>query len=147
METFRGGCFCGAVRFEVTEIFDAGYCHCSICRRFSGAPLVVWANAPGRAFRVTSGETRGFPSSDHWMRNFCPACGAPVFGRHPTPPADGSDLVCFSTASLDDPGAIRPTAHIWCGSRLSYFDVKDEIPRFADGELTHPSKRSPWRAG
>ena len=147
MVTFHGGCFCGGVRFEATEIFDAGYCHCSICRRFSGAPLVVWANAPGRAFRVTAGETCAFSSSDHWERHFCPTCGAPVFGRHPTPPADGSDLVCFSTTSLDDSEGIRPTAHIWFGSRLSYFDVKDDLPRSAEGELPHPNKRSPWRAG
>jgi len=140
-EEFRGGCFCGAVRFEATEIFDAGYCHCSICRRFAGAPLVVWANTPARAFRITAGHPTGFASSDHWVRYFCPTCGGPVFGRHPSPPADGSDLVCFCTTSLDHPEAIRPTAHIWCSSRLSYFDTTDELPRFADGQLTHPSKR------
>lgn len=38
-ETFAGGCSCGAVRFEIGEIFDAGCCHCSICRRMSGAPF------------------------------------------------------------------------------------------------------------
>jgi hypothetical protein len=135
-----------SVRFEATEIFDAGYCHCSICRRFAGSPLVVWANTPARAFRVTAGSPSGFASSDHWVRYFCPTCGAPVFGRHPSPPADGSDLVCFCTTSLDRPEAIHPTAHIWCSSRLSYFDTKDDLPRFADGQLNHPSQRGSWRA-
>jgi hypothetical protein len=146
-EPLRGGCFCGAVRFEIGEIFDAGYCHCSICRRFSGAPLVVWANAPGRAFRLTAEEPVGFASSDHWTRYFCPTCGAPVYGRHPSPPADGSDLVCILTPSLDEPEAIRPSAHIWCGSGLAHFDVRDDLPRFADGQLSHPSERRSWRAG
>jgi hypothetical protein len=146
-DPFRGGCFCGAVRFELTEIFDAGYCHCSVCRRFSGAPLVVWANAPARAFRITAGHPAGYASSDRWVRYFCPTCGAPVYGRHPNPPDDGSDLVCVCTPSLDDPEAVRPTAHIWCGSGLSYFDTKDELPRFVDGQLSHPSRRSSWRAG
>jgi hypothetical protein len=54
-------------------------------------------------------------------------------GLHPTP-------------SLDDPQAIRPTAHIWCGSGLSGFAVDDDLPRFADGQLTHPSRRRSWRA-
>ncbi|MEN8182495.1 MAG: GFA family protein [Myxococcota bacterium] len=146
MDSFRGGCFCGAVRFEATEIFDAGYCHCSICRRFGGSPLVIWANTPGHAFRITVGEPSSFASSAHWVRYFCSTCGAPVFGRHPTPPADGSDLVCFSTASLDDPEEIRPTAHIWCGSGLSFYHTQDDLPRFTDGELTHPRKRGSWRA-
>ncbi len=147
METFSGGCFCGSVRFEASEIFDAGYCHCSICQKFSGSPLCVWANTPGRAFRITAGEPQGFASSDRWVRYFCSTCGAPVFGRHPSPPSDGSDLVSFSTASLDHPEDVRPTAHIWCDAQLSYFDTRDDLPRFAQGELTHPSKRSSWRAG
>jgi hypothetical protein len=144
-KTFRGGCFCGAVRFELGEIFDAGYCHCSICRRFSGAPFVVWANTPGRAFQLTAGTPAGFASSDHWVRYFCATCGAPVYGRSPTPPADGSDLVCVFTPSLDTPDAVRPTAHIWCGSGLPGFEIRDDLPRFEDGQLTHPSERRPWR--
>ena len=147
MDTFRGGCFCGAIRFEISEIFDAGYCHCSICRRFSGSPAVLWANAPGQAFRLAAGTPAGFASSDHWVRYFCPTCGAPVYGRHPDPPADGSDLVCILTPSLDTPDAIRPTARIWCGSTLPRFDIHDDLPRFDDGELSHPSKRRSWRAG
>ena len=145
-ETFQGGCFCGAVRFEIGEIFDAGYCHCSICRRFSGAPLALWAHAPARAFRITSGSPTGFASSDRWVRSFCATCGCPVYGRHPTPPADDSDLVCILTPSLDDPEAIRPTAHIWCGSALTHFAVDDDLPRFADGQLSDPRERGSWRA-
>ena len=146
METkmFRGGCFCGAVRFELSEVFDAGYCHCSICRRFSGAPLVAWANAPARAFRITAGNPKGFASSDHWVRLFCPTCGAPVYGR-PATPRDSSDRVCIFTPSLDDPEAIRPTAHIWCGSGFTDFDTRDDLPRFREGQLNHPSERRSWR--
>jgi hypothetical protein len=144
-ETFRGGCFCGAVRFELGEIFDAGYCHCSICRRFSGAPFVVWANAPGRAFRLTAGTPSGFASSDHWVRYFCPTCGAPVYGRHPAPPAHGPDPLCIFTPSLDTPDAVRPSAHVWCGSGLADFEIRDDLPRFEDGRLGHPSERRSWR--
>ncbi len=146
-ETLRGGCFCGAVRFEIGEIHDAGYCHCSICRRFSGAPLVLWANAPARAFRVTEGAPKGFASSDHWVRYFCHTCGAPVYGRHPRPPADGSDLVCILVPSLDEPEAVRPTAHIGCGSGMPGFDVRDDLPRVADGTLDPPSTRRARRPG
>jgi hypothetical protein len=144
-ETHRGGCFCGAVRFELDEIFDAGTCRCSNCRRMSGAPLVLWANAPAHAFRITAGHPVGFASSEHGVRHFCPACGAPVYGRHPDPPADGSDLVCVCTPSLDDPESVRPTAHIWCGSGLSWFETADDLPRFAEGELSHPRERGSWR--
>jgi Uncharacterized conserved protein len=146
-EIFRGGCFCGAVRFELREVFDAGYCHCSICRRFSGAPLVSWANAPARAFRILVGQPTGFASSEQWIRYFCPECGAPIYGRQPNPPDDGSDLVCICIPSLDDPGTVRPTAHIWCGSGLPDFDTTDNLPRFAEGKLSHPTQRVSNRRG
>jgi hypothetical protein len=147
METIlRGGCYCGAIRFEINDLFDAGYCHCSICQRFSGAPAVVWANTPARNFRITKGKPKGFSSSDHWVRFFCPSCGSPVYQCHPSSPPDGSDLLCILIPSLDDPLAVRPTAHIWCSSRLPFFHTSDDLPQFADGKLTHPSTRGPWRA-
>ncbi|HXK23744.1 MAG TPA: GFA family protein [Myxococcota bacterium] len=146
-ERFSGGCFCGAVRFELSEIFDAGYCHCSICRRFSGAPLVLWANAPAHAFRITAGAPTGFASSEKWTRYFCPTCGAPVYGRHATPPEDAPDRVCVCIPNLDRSEAVRPTAHIWCESGLPGFDTRDELPRFPDGRLSPPSQRRSWRAG
>jgi hypothetical protein len=144
--TIRGGCYCGAIRFEVDDLFDAGYCHCSICQRFSGAPAVAWANTPARNFRLIRGTPSAFSSSDHWVRYFCPTCGAPVYQRRPAPPVDGSDLLCILIPSLDDPRSVRPTAHIWCSSRLPFFDTTDDMPRFDDGQLSDPSTRGSWRA-
>ena len=136
-----GGCFCGAVRFEAREIFDTGYCHCSICRRFSGAPALAWANLPARSFRITRGSPKGFASSERWVRYFCAECGCPVFGRHPHPPEAGSDLVCFSILSLNEPLQIRPSVHTWCSARMPWFDTTDDLPRFPDGELSPSDTR------
>ena len=145
-DALRGGCLCGDVRFEIDEVYDAGYCHCSICRRSSGAPAVAWANLPSRAFRLVAGETRAFASSENWVRHFCPRCGAPVFQQVPDPPDDGSDPLCILIGSLDDPNAIRPTAHIWCSARLPSFEFDDDLPCFEEGELTAPEKRGPARS-
>jgi hypothetical protein len=143
----EGGCFCGAVRFELDDAIDAGYCHCSICRRMSGAPAVAWLTAAARDLRITRGEPKAFASSPHWVRLFCPACGAPVYQRQGSLPPDGSGLVCVLIPSLDRPEAVRPTAHIWCSSRLPFFEVSDDLPRFQEGQLTPPETRQSWRAG
>jgi hypothetical protein len=38
-----GGCLCGKVRFRVTALpLAAGYRHCRMCQRNSGAPVVAW---------------------------------------------------------------------------------------------------------
>lgn len=142
-----GGCYCGAIRYEISEVYDAGYCHCSICRRTSGGPAVLWANLRSGAFRLVAGEPNRFLSSESWARYFCRDCGSPVYQRVPNPPSDGSDLLCVLVPTLDDPESIKPRAHIWCSSRLSYFDPRDELPRFAEGELSDPSTREPGRAG
>ena len=141
-EIFRGGCYCGDVRFEVSEILDAGYCHCSICRRFASAPTVLWANAPASKFRVVRGKPSGFASSPSFVRYFCPRCGTALFGASPS--NEGS--VSFSICILDEPVAVHPTAHIWCSSQLPYFQIADDLPRFEEGTLTHPRTRRSWRA-
>jgi hypothetical protein len=114
-ETLLGGCFCGDVRFEVADVFDAAYCHCSICRRIAGAPAVLFAIAPAASFRITQGKPTGFASSPDWVRYFCPRCGTAVYGARPS----NEDDAAFSIALLDQPEAVRPTAHIWCSSQLS----------------------------
>jgi hypothetical protein len=145
-DTFRGRCLCGAIHFEAGDVFDAGLCHCSLCRRIGGAAAVFWANSPSHAFRVLRGETRAYRSSERFERHFCPTCGTAVFGRNPDPTPGQLDLVSFNPALLDDPEAIRPTAHIWWQSRAAWFEPGDTLERFPEGELSHPAKRPSWRA-
>jgi hypothetical protein len=52
----RGGCPCDGVRFEITDVFDAGYCHCNRCRKQSGAPVFAFVHVPRAAFTLLSGE-------------------------------------------------------------------------------------------
>ncbi len=145
-EIFYGGCYCGDVRFEVADIFDAGYCHCSICRRFGSGPVHAWANAPAESFRVTHWTPSSIASTDTWNRYFCPRCGCHLFGRPRQPAADRPELVSFGIFLLDTSLAIRPSAHIWCSSQVPYFEVSDDLPRFPEGTLSHPSTRRSWRA-
>jgi len=72
---YEGGCFCGAVRYAASDITDAGYCHCSICRRTTGAPVLAWANTPHAGFRLLRGETRFVATSAEFHRAFCADCG------------------------------------------------------------------------
>ena len=53
----KGGCNCGAVRFEVTEpLVLASYCHCTRCQRRSGAASSANAHPAPGAFRIVAGE-------------------------------------------------------------------------------------------
>ena len=74
-----GGCFCGSIRYRIGAVFDAGYCHCSICRRMSGAPAFAWLNAPAELFEILQGKPKAFGTSPRGQRYFCGDCGGAVF--------------------------------------------------------------------
>ena len=132
----RGGCYCGRIRYEADSIFDAVYCHCSICRRISGAPVYAGLVIPKRDFRVVSGEPASFASSEHGKRWFCPLCGTQL---HSTDPR--SDYVGVAIGTLDEPESVAPKIHQWTGSQLAWFETADDLPRIPDGTLPHPAKR------
>ena len=138
-----GGCFCGAVRYRVTEIFDAGYCHCSICRRISGAPAVSWFSAREEHFFVTQGDPATLQSSEHFVRYFCARCGTHLFGRDDLPPPAkvGSRLVSAMLGTLDSPSAVPPKIHQWWSARMPWYGEAPRLTAFEQGTVTHPNER------
>ena len=76
---YEGGCLCGAVRYRIDGPVEAGaHCHCVMCRRAAGAPVVTWITAPVDRFNLTRGELKTYRSSEHGERRFCAACGTQV---------------------------------------------------------------------
>jgi hypothetical protein len=45
---------------------------------------------------------------------------------------DEPDFLDVTLASLDDPEAVRPTYHIWTTSRVDWFDIADDLPRYPE---------------
>jgi hypothetical protein len=121
-----GGCACGAVRYRLASApFDAGYCHCSNCRRSTGAPVVAFASVPVADFILLASEPRRRRSSAFGERWFCGDCGTQLAMHVDHQP----DTIDFTLASLDTPGAVRPTFHIFYGERISWFDTRDTYSR------------------
>jgi len=128
MLTYDGGCACGAIRYQSADPpVEAGYCHCRICQRSSSAPVLVFASFPVASFQYRRGEPNIFASSDHGHREFCNQCGTQIAYRD----AQAAITVDVNVGSLDDPSAVAPEMHIWCDSRISWFDTHDSLPRYA----------------
>jgi hypothetical protein len=125
----KGGCYCGAVRYEAEHsTFAETNCHCSICRRSSGAPFVAWFTVPAAAFRFVRGEPAEFRSSAHGRRRFCSRCGTPLtFQSSATP-----DEVDITTCSLDDPELLPPKDHTRVSARLAWVHLSDGLPMYAE---------------
>ncbi len=121
-----GGCFCGAVRYQVTaEPFHSTLCHCSDCRRMTGAP-VAWFTVPVSGFQFTAGAPRGFRSSPKVERQFCGDCGTGLTFQH----ADLPQEIDITTCSLDMPEQMAPKDHTFTRSRLAWMRLADGMPEY-----------------
>lgn len=125
-----GSCLCREVAFEV-DAFDAMvHCHCSMCRKAHGSAFATIARAPRTAFRWLRGEDRirRYVSSANGLRSFCATCGSPL------PPVDDAwDQVAVSAGLLDSDCGVRPTAHMFTGSKLESYAITDTLPQFETG--------------
>src|SRR5215475_4327486 len=75
---FHGGCLCRAVRYLARgEPYNVTHCHCTDCRRSSGAAFVTWASFPSGSFRFTKGDPRTVAWAGR-LRSFCWQCGTPL---------------------------------------------------------------------
>jgi len=128
-DSLNGGCLCGAVRYQLQSApFDAGYCHCQLCRRSTGAPVVAFATVPMADFVLTGAEPRRRRSTDFGERWFCAECGTQIAMHVDHQP----DTIDFTIASLDSPDAVRPQFHIFFGENISWFDSFDNLPRYSE---------------
>ncbi len=131
-ETLTGGCLCGAVRYEISaEPMIALKCHCLVCRKISGAGHSPLAAFPANAVKI-EGELKGFQgkadSGAETTSEFCPTCGAPVFGRNNRMP----DMVAVRIGSLDDPNKVTPSLEIYTKRTPDWDKMDDQLPAFPE---------------
>jgi hypothetical protein len=125
MTVHEGGCLCGQVRFRVSAPpLDAGYCHCRMCQRNSGAPVVAWVTFPAGSFAWLAAQPGTYVSSATGRRQFCAACGSYLVFSFSGRPQE----ISINTASLDNPAAFPPQRHIFVESRIPWFHTVDELP-------------------
>ena len=130
--TLAGKCMCGAVHYEVADAFGyAVNCHCSICRQATGSAFKAFAGIERDRLRITQGEDSlllfgGADSND----TRCKVCGSFLFSVV----RDGKFLHVAMGTLVDDP-TIRPTAHIFVGSKAPWFEITDDLPQYEEYEV------------
>lgn len=122
-----GRCHCGAITYEVVgdPVYHA-MCHCSDCRRSSGAPAVTWALFPKDAVTI-AGAPKVRASSELARRHFCPDCGTGLFYTNDTV---FPGMIDVQSATLDDPGAIPLQVHVQTAERIDWMTTAHTLPEF-----------------
>jgi hypothetical protein len=132
-----GSCLCGGVRFEVTQPFRrSSHCHCSRCRKHSGAFGLTMGRVSREGFRLLAGEEliRVYrPAEDAAVKAFCEVCGSSLFGAWWP---EGEEISIRLSALDGDPG-IRPQYHTFVASKAPWDELPDDhLPRYPAGPDT-----------
>jgi hypothetical protein len=122
-----GGCRCGAVRYEVADAFVyAANCHCSGCRAATGSAFKPFAGIQREKLAITEGEeSLAIFGEEDLNDTRCAACGCFLFSVV----REGA-WVHVAIGSLIDAPSIRPTQHIFVGSKADWFEITDDLPQF-----------------
>jgi hypothetical protein len=127
---YSGGCLCGAVRYRLAgAVTTLCYCHCTSCRRATGAPAVPWGTFARSAFSLTRGNLAEYRSSPPVARGFCAQCGTSLTYRSERRASE----IDVTLASLDDPGVLVPQMHVWVSDKLPWMSIRDGLPQFPAG--------------
>lgn len=129
--TLTGKCFCGAVHYAVADAFTyALNCHCSNCRRTTGSAFKPFAGITRDQFSVTEGRDKLLIYGEEKTHDaHCNVCGSLLYSVV----RDGA-YVHVALGTLVDAPAIRPTAHIFVGSKAPWFTITDDLPQY-DGHI------------
>jgi hypothetical protein len=123
-----GGCLCGAVRYEADgEPASVIHCHCSMCRKHSGAAFLTYALFDARSIRFTGETPAAYRSSPGARRMHCGTCGSPLTFVYDQEP----QKIYVAAGSFDDAAALKPTEHWYAGSRLAWLHIDDGLPQFS----------------
>lgn len=113
-KSHTGGCLCQAVRYEFSaEPLMAVNCYCCDCQKATGSPFATVFAIPQAAFKLLQGDVGAFTvtanSGRAVTREFCKACGSPLFTKAEMVP----DLIFIKAGSLDDPSWLTPSVNCW----------------------------------
>ena len=127
----KGGCFCGAVRYELQDgPMFVNCCHCTDCQNQTGSAFVINALIEAKSVKLVKGQPQRINVSAKGKRPHdiyrCRKCKTAVwsdYGRR-------RSLLFVRVGTLDKPHNIKPDAHIFTRSKVSWVRLSSGAPAF-----------------
>jgi len=117
MPVYRGGCACGAVRFEAAgEPKRVGICHCLACRKKHGSVLNAFAVFGMDEVHI-EGPTDAWANSAHGREHSCRTCHSPVYYLD-----ERDDEVELKLGAFDESGLFTPAYETWIIRREAWLE-------------------------
>lgn len=124
-----GECYCRAVGYTVADEFAyAMNCHCSNCRRTTGAAFKPFAGiARDKLSVIRGGDSLEIYGNEANHNAHCGRCGSLLYSVV----RDGAFVHVAMGTLVDDP-SIRPMAHVFTGSKAPWFAITDDLPQYEE---------------
>jgi hypothetical protein len=120
-QAITGGCYCGRVRFRITQKpRQQANCHCENCRRAAGAQAVAWITVERSSFEFEKDQPREYRSETGAVRTFCEVCGSSLTYEIGSRPGE----IDITTATLDRPEDFPPTRDVYPEEKLPWVELK-----------------------
>ena len=126
-ESYKGSCFCGAVKFTVSgEPSGMGYCHCESCRHWSAGPVNAFTLWSPEAVKITQGADNigTYNKTPQSSRKWCKNCGGHIFTEHPE--WGVTDVYAVVLPQLP----FQPGVHV--NYQETVLHVRDGLPKMKD---------------
>lgn len=124
----RGSCVCGGINFEIEKVVALTHCHCSICRKESGASFATYAHVRRERFKLLGGEefiNPGYEWAAGHSRSFCNRCGSPAPKY-----IEATRMVSVPAGLLDDDPGVRPSIHVFTASKAAWVELTDNLQKY-----------------
>ncbi|KIY70175.1 hypothetical protein CYLTODRAFT_442179 [Cylindrobasidium torrendii FP15055 ss-10] len=149
-DAIEGGCLCGDIRYKVTftkspedpqnQPFLAAICHCTQCRKESGALLMhfIILNPPTAIEWLSSARPKEYISSYKAKRGFCGSCGSSLTYESILDPHVHAPVFALMTGSIDQKylqgeegkALSKASIQVWCDRAVK--GVTDELFEYAE---------------
>lgn len=110
------------------EFAYAMNCHCSNCRRTTGAAFKPFAGiARDKLSVIRGGDSLEIFGNEANHNAHCGRCGSLLYSMV----RDGAFVHVAMGTLVDDP-SIRPMAHVFTGSKAPWFAITDDLPQYEE---------------
>ena len=132
MTNQTGQCLCGSMKYEISgDPIMSVACHCTHCQKATGTAYSLNIGVPSDKFKMTGGTLTTYvdrgDSGKDLRRYFCNRCGSPLYTEADAMPG----MTIVKAGTLDDTKAFKPSANIYCESKMEWLKHEHKTVDFA----------------
>lgn len=123
-----GECFCGAVKYSIDgDLLAMYHCHCSRCRKLTGASFATNASVDSNLFSITRGpDCLSVVGHDQHHRYHCSQCHSWVYGDSSAFPG----VTFIPCGTLNETPIKTVDHHVCVASKAGWIEINDNLHQY-----------------